>query len=249
MGLLKEEVFVCVDCESTGLDAEQDAIIEVGAVRFTCDAILDQMETLVDPDRPIPPESTQIHHISDAMVAGKPKIGEVLPSLLAFLDRAVIVGHGIAFDLRLLQNAADRAKIVCNLANRKQIDTLRLARLYGDSPSNSLEVLRRHFLIPPEQAHRALDDAMINMKVFLRLVQRYRTLEQVIDALAKPVQLKKMPLGKHKGRLFSEIPLDYLRWAVRQDFDDDLLFSIREELRTRKAGKGFHLSSNPFQQL
>lgn len=249
MRSLKNEIFVCVDCESTGLDTEQDAIIEIGAVRFTQDAILDQMETLVDPQRPIPAESSAIHHITDSMVAGKPKIAAVLPAILAFLEKAIIVGHGIGFDLALIQNAANREGLPCNLLQRKQVDTLRLARLYGDSPSNSLEVLRQHFLIPPEQAHRALDDAMINTKVFLRLLQRYRSMQEVFDVLSKPVSLRKMPLGKHKGRPFNEIPLDYLRWAVRQDFDQDLLYSIKEELRSRKSGKGFQQAGNPFRDL
>lgn len=249
MGLLNREVFVCIDCESTGLDYEQDAIIEVGAIRFSTDEVFDQLETLINPERPIPPDSTRIHHITDQMVAGKPLIAEVLPAILSFLDKAIIIGHGVGFDLKLIETAARRTGLTCNLSNRRSIDTLRLARLYGESPSNSLEVLRQHFLIPPEQAHRALDDATINMKVFLRLIQRFRTTEQVMEALAKPVQLKKMPLGKHKGRPFSEIPLDYLRWASRQDFDQDLMHSIREELRARKSGKGFHQAASPFQEL
>lgn len=58
-----------------------------------------------------------------------------------------------------------------------------------------------------------------------------------------------MPLGKHKGRTFDEIPLDYLLWAERKDFDQDLLYSIRLELRNRKKGRGFEQSSSPFADL
>ena len=58
-----------------------------------------------------------------------------------------------------------------------------------------------------------------------------------------------MPLGKHKGRPFSEIPIEYLLWAANKDFDQDLMFSIRSELKKRKSGSLFKQAANPFSQL
>jgi DNA polymerase-3 subunit epsilon len=58
-----------------------------------------------------------------------------------------------------------------------------------------------------------------------------------------------MPLGKHKGRPFSEIPHEYLQWAANKDFDQDLTFSIRSELKKRKSGNLFKQASNPFSEL
>ncbi len=58
-----------------------------------------------------------------------------------------------------------------------------------------------------------------------------------------------MPLGKHKGRPFKEIPLQYLQWIVNKDFDQDLLYSVRTELKKRKKGNLFNQSSNPFLNL
>jgi DNA polymerase III subunit epsilon len=58
-----------------------------------------------------------------------------------------------------------------------------------------------------------------------------------------------MPLGKHKGRLFSEIPLHYLLKAATMDYDQDLLFSIRSELKKRKQGGLFSQAANPFLEL
>ena len=80
MGLLKQEVFVCIDCESTGLDTEKDRIIEIAAAKFTFDGIFDKFETLINPECPIPEESFLIHKISDDMLFGKPKIQKILPS-------------------------------------------------------------------------------------------------------------------------------------------------------------------------
>src|SRR6185436_2439675 len=95
--------------------------------------------------------------------------------------------------------------------------------LYGESPTNSLQTLREHFNIEPEKAHRAMGDVGVSISVFKYLVAKFKTLEQVRERLKKPILLKKMPLGKYKGRPFNEIPIEYLRWALRGDFDQDLI--------------------------
>ena len=77
MKSLKNEVFVCLDCESTGLEPKDDRIIEIAAVKFTFEGILESFETLVDPECPIPGTSQEIHKISQDMIAGKPKIGSI----------------------------------------------------------------------------------------------------------------------------------------------------------------------------
>jgi DNA polymerase III subunit epsilon len=183
------------------------------------------------------------------MVRGQPKIGAILPSLLDFLKSGIIIGHNIGFDLTLIATAADQHKLSCDLLNRTSVDTLRLARLYAKSPSNSLEALRAHFRIARERAHRALDDAVVNAEVFRRLAYGYTTRAKLLSDLDKPIRMARMPLGKYKGRPFKEVPLDYLRWAAHQKFDMDLLFSIRSELKKRKSGGSFSAGTNPFQGL
>jgi len=249
MGNLDREVFICLDLETTGLLPEQDRIIEVAACRFRLQNTLDTFETLVDPKIPINPSSIDIHHITDDMVAGKPTIEQVLGPLFQFIDRLVIVGHGIPLDLAFLKAAAVRAGIPYPLHSHLYIDTLRLARLYGESPVNSLEKLRQHFNIAAEGSHRAMNDVIVNVEVFKHLAKNYQTLEEMLFKLKHPIRLKTMPLGKHKGRAFSEIPLEYLQWASRKEFDQDLLFSIRLELKRRKKGNLFEQASNPFAEL
>jgi DNA polymerase III subunit epsilon len=249
MPSLHSTTFACIDVETTGLDVKNDRVIEVAAVLFTSDKIVHEFTTLVDPLREIPKASQEIHNISDAMVQGQPKIGDVLPDLLTFVGHHTIVGHGIQFDINILSEEAARYGIPCSLNKNPFIDTLRLARLYGESPSNSLDVLRRHFNIQAEGAHRAFSDVLVNIQVFKHLTNQFSTTDQVFAALEKPIYMKNMPLGKHKGRPLREIPLDYLCWAARQDFDRDLLFSLRSEISRRKKGGTFGDSANPFHTL
>ncbi len=249
MGLIRKDIFVCLDCESTGLLPDKDRIIEVAAARFTFDQILDEFETLVDPQCDIPETSQDIHKISKEMIEGKPKIAEVLPQLLRMISGHILVGHGIGFDIALIAAEAKRHQIPCQIDQQLYLDTLRMARLYGESPVNSLQQLRQHFNIEPEGAHRAMSDVIVNIEVFKQLARTFQTTEELFQILQKPIRLKAMPLGKHKGRRFDEIPLEYLLWAERKDFDQDLLYSIRCELRNRKKGGGFEQAGNPFTNL
>ncbi len=246
---MRDQTFVCIDCEATGLDPKKDRIIEVAAVTFTFDSILEQFESLINPECAIPPDSISIHHITMDMVAGKPKIQDVLPELITLIGTHPIIGHAVHFDIELLDQAAKRNSIPCKIKQNLSFDTVRLARLYGGSPSNSLEQLRLHFNIEDEGAHRAMSDVCVNIQVFKRLAVDFKTLKSLKDALARPIVMKNMPLGKHKGRPFKELPADYLLWAVRQEFDQDLLYSLRSEITRRKHGNNFSQVTNPFSQL
>lgn len=249
MKSFEKEIFVCIDCEMTGLDANNDRIIEIGIAKFTFDGIIEEYETLIDPERPISPESLAIHHISQEMVQGKPKIEEILPQVLEIVGTHIIVGHGIHHDINMIAKACERSQILTRIRQNRFLDTLRMARLYGDSPVNSLEQLRRHFNVENEGAHRAISDVIVNMNVFKHLCRNYRSLQELFEALSKPIQMKIMPLGKHKGRPIKELPIEYLLWAARKDFDDDLLFSLRSEINRRKKGNLFTQAASPFNDL
>ena len=246
---IEKQKFICIDCETTGLDAQQDRVIEVAVMCFDAGQVYAQMESLINPECEIPETSIAIHHITPEMVAGKPTIAQVLPEILEMIGQHIIVGHGVHFDIDILAVAAERHGIPCKLRHNPYLDTLRMARLYGESPVNSLEHLRMHFNIPLEGAHRAMSDVIVNREVFKRLAKRYRTTEQLFDVLARPILMSNMPFGKHKGRPFKEIPLQYLQWMSSKDFDQDLLFSIRSELKRRKKGNLFTQSGNPFLNL
>jgi DNA polymerase-3 subunit epsilon len=246
---LDQQEFVCLDCETTGLDPQNDRVIEVAITVFKGTEILESYETLVNPQQPIPEESRKIHGIKDSMVAEKPLINEILPEVFKLIGTRPIVGHCIEFDLTILKEEAKRIYHPWDFDHNIRVDTLRLARLYGGSPVNSLERLRQHFNIAEETAHRAMGDVLVNIQVFRKLTSNFKTLHDVLQELSRPIEMKMMPLGKHKGRPLKEIPLDYLQWAARKDFDQDLLFSLKQELKRRRQGHSFNQSANPFLSL
>lgn len=249
MGLMENETFVCLDCETTGLEPSENRLIEVALCLFNFHEIFERYESLIDPEEPIPDNTIAIHHITDEMVAGKPKAKEVLPRLLELTSDHTIIGHGIGMDIAFIAEECKRAGLSCTIEQNPFFDTLRMARLYGESPVNSLQQLRKHFNIAEEGAHRAMSDVIVNIEVFKYLCRGFKTTKELHQRLEKPILLKAMPLGKHKGRRFSEIPIDYLRWAVNKDFDQDLIFSIKTELKKRKKSQQFRQVSNPFSEL
>lgn len=245
-----DHIFVCMDCETTGLDPKEDRVIEVAVATFnTKQGIIEEFTSLINPGRPIPAESTAIHHITDQMVADQPAIDAVLPHILSLIKGHTIIGHGISFDIELIALAAERINLIQTLRKNPTLDTLRMARLYGKSPTNSLEQLRKHFMIEEEGAHRAMSDVSVNIAVFLNLIKDYRHLEQLEAVLEKPIQMAIMPLGKYKGRSIKDLPNEYLQWASRQSFDRDLLFTLRSEIKRRKSGSLFPQAGNPFSGL
>jgi DNA polymerase-3 subunit epsilon/ATP-dependent DNA helicase DinG len=176
---MPERVYVALDLETTGLDASQDAIIEIGAVKFTADRVLERFATLVNPLRPIPARITQITGIRDADVADAPTLDRVLPELRAFVGSEVsaVIAHNTDFDLGFLRAAGVNFQ-------RPAYDTVELATiLLPGAASYNLGELCLHLDIPLVDAHRALDDAEATGALFRILHQRMLDLPPVIVQL------------------------------------------------------------------
>ena len=84
LALLLQEgaTFTAFDTETTGLHCQTCRIIEIGAVKFNADGIIDQFNTLINPQCDIPLECTNINHITNEMVKDSPVINNILPDFL-----------------------------------------------------------------------------------------------------------------------------------------------------------------------
>jgi DNA polymerase-3 subunit epsilon len=91
-------VFCAFDIETTGLDPRLDRIVEIGAVKFDRRGPMGRYSVLINPGSPMPEEAGRVNGISDALLAGKPGLEEVVPDFLRFAAGAVIVAHNAPFD-------------------------------------------------------------------------------------------------------------------------------------------------------
>jgi len=158
--------YISLDLETTGLDSERDAIIEIGAVKFRDEEILEEFETLIAPGRPIPPEITAITGISDEDLVGAPRLQTALPDLVRFVEDLPVIGHSVGFDLSFLRRWSV-------LETNPALDTFKLATVLVPSASRySLSELAEFLGFPPNVSHRALDDAHTAYLLFTTLFKR-----------------------------------------------------------------------------
>ena len=182
---------VVLDLETTGLDARNARIVQVGAVRI-CECDLDTgqvFDRLVNPGIAIPADTVAVHGITDAAVANAPRFGDVLPDLEAFIGNALIIGHTISYDLAVLQ----REFALANKPWRqpRALDTLLLARLAAPTLAHhSLDRLCEWLKVPVENRHSAIGDATTTARLFFALIpllreRNIRTLAEAEAAIRK----------------------------------------------------------------
>jgi DNA polymerase-3 subunit epsilon len=168
---LVELAYTVFDTETTGLNPSAgDEIIQIGAVRVVNAKLLrsEAFEQLVDPRRPIPPESIPIHGIQPEMVEGQPTIDSVLPAFHAYAQDTVLVAHNAAFDMRFLQLKEDVAGV---RFDQPVLDTLLLsAVVHPNQDSHQLEAIAERFDVPVLGRHTALGDAIVTAEVLVKLL-------------------------------------------------------------------------------
>src|SRR5215472_11979098 len=171
----KPPIRVALDLETTGLHAEQDAILEIAAVKFQGDTILGKMETLVSPERSIPFRVQRLTGITPQQVADAPKFESISRQLQLFLSDYPLVGHSIPFDVGFLR----RRGLV---RNNPLIDTFELATVLLPSlPSYNLGNVAQALDVPVMPGrHRAMVDTHLAMQVFLALYERLQTVDLLL---------------------------------------------------------------------
>jgi DNA polymerase-3 subunit epsilon/ATP-dependent DNA helicase DinG len=172
---------VAIDIETTGLDYQNDAVIEIGAVRFNGHRVEGEWTSLINPGRRIPPFITGLTGITDQMVIQSPPIKAILPELVDFVSNSPVLGHSVTFDLSFLR----RYKI---LQANEVVDTYELASvLLPEARRYNLRALAQELGVLLPATHRALEDAQATRGVFLRLVDL--AMDLPIHILAEIVRL------------------------------------------------------------
>ncbi len=167
---------VAIDVETTGLDTQRDAIIEIGAVRFRGPVVEEEWSTLIHPGRPIPAFITQLTGIRNEMVAGAPTLREVYADLLDFVGEAPLLGHNVKFDLGFLRRPG-------GLLHNPAIDTYEMAAILMPRAGRyKLGALAEALGIELPATHRALDDARVTHALFLQLFALAQRLPQKLLA-------------------------------------------------------------------
>jgi DNA polymerase-3 subunit epsilon len=165
--------YVVFDSETTGLNPRQgDEMVQLAAVRIVNGRRVEGevFDTLVNPGRAIPAVSTEVHGITDAMVADAPPVADVVRAFHKFAEGAVLIAHNAPFDMEFLRRLEGQLGLTFDMP---VLDTVLLsAVVYGQHEVHSLDALshRLGITIPEEARHTALGDTLATADAFLKLV-------------------------------------------------------------------------------
>jgi DNA polymerase III epsilon subunit family exonuclease len=187
-------VYTVLDAETTGLAPSRgDRIVSIACVRIRNGAVRpsEVLDTLVNPGRSIPPESTRIHGITDGMVAGAPAIEAIVPDVLHFADGTVLAGHQVWFDLMFLREVTERIGAPPLTRSHPVLDTWLLSQfLHGPLGDHDLETVAVRLGVPPHGRHTARGDALMTAEILVRLLKilskrGFGTLGEALDVMRR----------------------------------------------------------------
>lgn len=169
---LRDLCFVVFDSETTGLDPASDNVVQLGAVRVVNGKIIEGevFDMLVNPGRPIPPGSTEVHKITDAMVTDAADFNLACRAFHRFAEDAVIIAHNAPFDMAFLRRQTKGMNIDFD---HPILDTVHLsAVVFGGSAEHTLDALcdRLNIQIPEDLRHTALGDALATAEALVAMI-------------------------------------------------------------------------------
>jgi DNA polymerase III, epsilon subunit and related 3''-5'' exonucleases len=237
MQLNLKKPIVFFDLETTGIDIVRDRIVEISYLKVYPNGDEDSKTRKINPEMPIPAESTAIHGISDDHVKGCPTFKEVAKSLAANIEGCDLAGfNSNRFDIPLLAEEFLRVGVDIDLNKRKFVD---VQTIFHKMEQRTLVAAYKFYCNKSlENAHSAEADTKATYEVLQAQLDRYPDLENSVDFLSKFSSFTNnvdfagrivyndkgeevINFGKHKGRLVTEV-LDsdpgYYGWIMNGDF-------------------------------
>jgi DNA polymerase-3 subunit epsilon len=166
-----DQPYVVVDIETTGGRASNHKITEIGMVKLVRGEIVDSWQSLLNPQRRIPPNITALTGIDDALVRGAPIFADIADEVEAFTQDCIFVAHNVNFDYGFIKE--EFARIDRFWRRPKLCTVAQMRRHYKGLPSYSLANLTKHFEIDMQRHHRAMSDALAASEL-LNLVNEKR---------------------------------------------------------------------------
>ncbi len=237
MQLNLKKPLVFFDLETTGVNIVKDRIIEISFVKVCPNGQEICKTRRINPDMPIPPESTAIHGITDEDVKDCPTFKEIAKSLAAQIEGCDLAGYNSnRFDIPLLAEEFIRAGVDIDLNRRKFVD---VQTIYHKMEQRTLAAAYKFYCNKDlNNAHTAEADTMATYEVLKAQLDRYPELKNDIDFLSKYSSYNNnvdfagrmiyndkgeevFNFGKHKGQLVTEVlkkDPNYYAWIINGDF-------------------------------
>lgn len=237
MRLNLKNPLVFFDLETTGIDITKDRIVEISYVKVFPNGKEESKTMRINPERPIPPESTAIHGITDDDVKDCPTFKAVAKTLAAQIEGCDLAGYNSTrFDIPLLAEEFLRADVNIDLNRRKFVD---VQTIFHKMEQRTLSAAYKFYCNKTlENAHTAAADTMATYEVLQAQLDRYPELQNDIaflsdfssynnnvDFAGRMIYNDKKEevfnFGKFKGRLVEDVLKNesgYYAWMMNSDF-------------------------------
>ncbi len=163
-------MYAILDIETTGGKFNEEGITEIAIYKFDGHEIVDQLITLVNPERDIQPFVVNLTGINSKMLVNAPKFYDIAKRVVEITQDCIMVAHNAVFDYRILKTEFRRLGFDFE---RETLCTVSLTKkLIPDLDSYSLGKLCKTLCIPVSNRHRAEGDALATVKLFKLLIDK-----------------------------------------------------------------------------
>jgi len=238
---------VFFDLETTGTDVSTDRIVSIATIKIDMDGKSQEKKMLINPEMDIPKEATEVHGITNEMVADAPTFKQVSKSLFSHFENCDIGGYNSDYyDVPLLVKEFSRCGILFPTWEISLVDVLKFERMLN---SNKLgEVYLRYTGKELEGAHDALNDVKATFEILRCQLQKHKKEDrtpQEIDLMCQGERKRFDLSGKTylnaKGEVCWSIgknankpvtqDMNYLNWVLKSDFPEDTKTKLKSLLQ------------------
>lgn len=244
--MLKKPIIV-FDLETTGLNVEQDRIIEIGALKINPTGDNELFQSYINPNMDIPLIVTEITGIDNEKVKGEPTFKEIADEFYEFIKDCDLCGYNSnRFDIPLLIAEFKRSVIKFNLDNRALIDVCYIFK--SKERRNLSNALKFYCDEDLKNSHSAMGDLQATWKILQEQIRRYPELSLDSDILHNASKDKSsvdlanklktdndgfvcINFGKHKNKRVVDLMLsepNYIKWILDSDFTEETKSHLKE---------------------
>ena len=234
---------VFFDLETTGLDLSTDRAVSIATLKIDLESNTEEKKILINPEMMIPKEASDIHGITDEMVADAPTFKQISKSLFSYFENCDIAGfNSDYYDVPLLMKEFSRCGIDFPTWELNLVDVLKFERMLN---SNKLsEVYLRYTGKELEGAHDAMNDIKATFEILMCQLEKHGKNDltpQEIDLMCQGERKRFDLSGKTYLNANGEVcwsigknannPVTkdtaYLNWVLKSDFPEETKAKLR----------------------
>jgi DNA polymerase-3 subunit epsilon len=242
---------VFFDLETTGVDIYNDRIVQIGAIKMMLDGTTEEKEWLINPGIPIPKGASDIHGITDDMVADKPRLGDIAEELAKFFTGVDFGGYNVKnFDLPMLQTECARIGLPLDTEGVHIVDAMAIFKTM--EPRTLTAAYKKFCGKDLVDAHDAMADIRASVEVLKGQMKTYAELPDTPEALHEFCFPKDpnaydaegklhfvdgqlvINFGKNRGKTLQHLAMNdpgYLEWILNGQFSEKVKTAVKNILQ------------------